>query len=405
MYELKTNTAVRIPVGPLVDPTDAKTAETALTVTDLSVQLYQIKTDGSAVVRTQFAPTASGGNNDMALVTSSTDGMYDLELTAAQLNWLGTGRITFYDVDGFLVHWIDIHVVSAAYFDFKYGSSTVPSDVQTIKTQTVTCAAGVTVLANVGFAGAPGANNGPLTTNGTKANQTVDLTAGQSIGVSGDFSGTMKTSLNAATPASVQNIPIDGTLKVSVNGYESGKTPLQPTVAGRTITVAADGSVDAGTVTVGDVTLAAVQPNYAPAIASDIPTADITAIKTQTDKIVFISDGGDEKVEAILTDATYSTIPAIKSQTDKLTFSGTSVEAILAAASLTAVANAIKAAVVETEGNYTIQQILSIALAVLAGQTDDGGATFKTPNGSATRAATTLTNAYERTSVTLTPSA
>lgn len=123
--ELKTNTATRIAVGPLVDPTDGKTAELALTVTDLSVQIYQIKNDGSAVVRAQFAPTASGGNNDMVHVTDDTAGVYDLELTAAQLNFLGNGRITFYDLDGFLVHWIDIQVVSAAYFDWKYGS-TIP---------------------------------------------------------------------------------------------------------------------------------------------------------------------------------------------------------------------------------------------------------------------------------------
>lgn len=193
MYELKTNTATRIAVGPLVDPTDGKTAETALTVTDLSVQIYQIKNDGTAVVRSQFAPTASGGNNDMALVSSSTDGMYDLELTAAQLNFLGNARITFYDVDGFLVHWIDILVVSAAYFDWKYGA-TIPNvnatqisgdsdaadnleaaydgtgyaggtikpkvDLDTIKTQAVTCAAGVTVRANVGTASESTAQTG-----------------------------------------------------------------------------------------------------------------------------------------------------------------------------------------------------------------------------------------------------
>lgn len=57
-------------------------------------------------------------------------------------------------------------------------------DVETIKTRAVTCAAGVTVLAQVGAAGAPGANNGLPTTNGTKINQTVDLTAGQSIACS-----------------------------------------------------------------------------------------------------------------------------------------------------------------------------------------------------------------------------
>lgn len=63
-------------------------------------------------------------------------------------------------------------------------SGNLPSDTQTIKGQAVTCAAGVTILANVGAAGAPGANNGFPTTNGTKLNQTVDLTAGQSIAVS-----------------------------------------------------------------------------------------------------------------------------------------------------------------------------------------------------------------------------
>ena len=125
MYELKTNTAVRIPVGPLVDPGDGLTAETTLTVTDLVVQIYRMQNDGNAVVRASFSPTASDGDNDMALVASSTDGMYDLEITAAQVNWLGNARVTFYDVDGFLVHYFDIHVVSAAYFNWKYGS-TIP---------------------------------------------------------------------------------------------------------------------------------------------------------------------------------------------------------------------------------------------------------------------------------------
>ena len=45
-----------------------------------------------------------------------------------------------------------------------------------------------------------GANGGLPTTNGTKVSQTVDLTAGQSIGVSGDLSATMKTSVTAAVP-------------------------------------------------------------------------------------------------------------------------------------------------------------------------------------------------------------
>ena len=142
MYELKTNTATRIAVGPLVDPTDGITAEAALTVTDLSVQIYQMKNDGSAVVRAQFAPTTSGGDNDMALVTSSTDGVYDLELTAAQLNFYGNARICLYDVDGFLVHFTDVQVVSANYFNNKFGA-TVESVTVSDKTGFALSAAGV----------------------------------------------------------------------------------------------------------------------------------------------------------------------------------------------------------------------------------------------------------------------
>jgi len=117
-------------------------------------------------------------------------------------------------------------------------------DVDTIKTQAITCAAAVTILASVGASAAPGASGGLPTTNGTKLNQTVDLTSGQSIAASSvptvtlangahggagttivlqtpieanvasetnhDFTALQKTALNAATPASVQNIPATG---------------------------------------------------------------------------------------------------------------------------------------------------------------------------------------------------
>lgn len=67
-------------------------------------------------------------------------------------------------------------------------------------------------------------------------------------------------------------------------------------------------------------------------------------------------------------------------------------------------ANAVKGSIVETEGSYTLQQVLSIALAVLAGRTDDSGATFKTPNNVANRVAATTDGSNNRTAMTLTPS-
>jgi hypothetical protein len=76
----------------------------------------------------------------------------------------------------------------------------------------------------------------------------------------------------------------------------------------------------------------------------------------------------------------------------------------LATDAVTEIVNAIKAAVVETEGSYTVQQVLSLILSALAGETTDGGNTLLTPNGAATRIAATVNGSNERTAMTLTPS-
>jgi hypothetical protein len=72
---------------------------------------------------------------------------------------------------------------------------------------------------------------------------------------------------------------------------------------------------------------------------------------------------------------------------------------------VTEIVDAIKAAVIEAEGSYTIQQALSVILSVLAGVTASGGASLKTPNGVAVRVAATINTSSERTAMTLTPSA
>jgi hypothetical protein len=59
---------------------------------------------------------------------------------------------------------------------------------------------------------------------------------------------------------------------------------------------------------------------------------------------------------------------------------------------------------VEQTGTYTANDILSIALSVLAGETTSSGATFKTPDGSATRVSATIDASNNRTAMTLDPS-
>jgi hypothetical protein len=118
-----TNTAHRITVGPLLGQSDAKTPQTALTVSELSVQMYRV-TGATAVSRQQFAPTGGGiSDNDMILVPGSTDGVYDLELTAEQLNWMGNGRINVLNTAAILVWFMDFQLVSLQYWNFMFGAT------------------------------------------------------------------------------------------------------------------------------------------------------------------------------------------------------------------------------------------------------------------------------------------
>ena len=252
--ELKTNTAIRIPVGPLVNPTDGKTAEVALTVTALSVQIYQLKTDGTAVVRSQFAPTdpdVSAGDNDMILVTSSTDGMYDLELTAANINFYGNARLSVYDVDGFLVWWVDIHVVSANYFNNKYGTTiqevNLKSILGTALTETSSLLAGgfkkfFNVSSPTGTLNSipdavPGATGGNLIA-GTNA--ATSITTALTANITGNLSGSIGTvAANGITTTSMATDSIDtGSLKAdAVTKIQNGLATPKNITAGTITTV------------------------------------------------------------------------------------------------------------------------------------------------------------------------
>lgn len=93
MRYLRTNTACRITVGPFLDKTDGITPEVALTATNEHLTL--MVDDGNVPTLVLDAnATASGGNNDMVHVTNDDAGFYDLELTAAQTNYLGRAMLS-----------------------------------------------------------------------------------------------------------------------------------------------------------------------------------------------------------------------------------------------------------------------------------------------------------------------
>lgn len=82
---LRQSTATTFIIGPFLDATDGKTAETALTVADIDVDLYK------GITKSNLTITASGGSNDMAHVAN---GFYSLELTTSNTDTLGMGSVS-----------------------------------------------------------------------------------------------------------------------------------------------------------------------------------------------------------------------------------------------------------------------------------------------------------------------
>lgn len=86
------------------------------------------------------------------------------------------------------------------------------------------------------------------------------------------------------------------------------------------------------------------------------------------------------------------------------TDSGTTAASAISGSVVSELATRVLDNVIETQGSYTLQQAISIILAVNAGVTSASGATIATPNGVSTRVAATINGSNERTGMTLTPS-
>lgn len=143
--KLTTNEATIITVGPMVDSLDGITPETAIDVTTLTIEGYLENDAGTVPVRAfSFVPTASGGSNDMALITSSVSGVYSCELTAAQLNITGRLRITVVDTDSATITavpwWRNYLMTIANVVDSEAGSDSLDTQVAGMDNDVITAA-------------------------------------------------------------------------------------------------------------------------------------------------------------------------------------------------------------------------------------------------------------------------
>ena len=129
MQYLRTNTATRITVGPFLDATDGVTPEIALTVTACLLTLV-VDTGGVPTLVLDIAPTASGGSNDMVHITSDAAGYYDLELAAADVNYLGRARLAITDAANHCPVFMEFMILPAVVYDaLVLGTDLLQTDV------------------------------------------------------------------------------------------------------------------------------------------------------------------------------------------------------------------------------------------------------------------------------------
>jgi hypothetical protein len=129
MMLIKQSTSIDVPVGPFLDDTDGKTAETALTITQPDVRL---KKNGAAWAQKAAAQT----------LTHEENGWYEVTLDATDTDTLGHLVVAIHE-SGALPVWREFQVVPAAVYDGLVSGSGngVRADVQAIAANAITATA------------------------------------------------------------------------------------------------------------------------------------------------------------------------------------------------------------------------------------------------------------------------
>jgi len=120
---IKQSTASTVKLGPFLDDTDGKTAETGLTISQADIRLSK---NGGAFAQ----------SNNTAGATHNENGYYDVPLNATDTNTLGTLRVAVSE-SGALPVWQDFMVVPSNVWDSMFGSAVLNVNVSTMSSAAV----------------------------------------------------------------------------------------------------------------------------------------------------------------------------------------------------------------------------------------------------------------------------
>jgi|RhiMetdeSRZDD1v2_1073273.scaffolds.fasta_scaffold187135_1 hypothetical protein len=120
---IKQSTASTVKLGPFLDDTDGKTAETGLTISQADIRISK---NGGAFAQ----------SNNTAGATHNENGYYSVPLDTTDTNTLGTFRVAV-SKSGALPVWQDYMVVPANVWDSMFGASTLNVNVATLSSAAV----------------------------------------------------------------------------------------------------------------------------------------------------------------------------------------------------------------------------------------------------------------------------
>lgn len=126
MNILKQSTAATIKLGPFIDDTDGKTAETALTISQADIRLSK---NGGDIAQTN---NSTGATHDEL-------GYYNVPLDTTDTNTLGRLKVMVHE-SGALPVWDEYLVVTANVYDTLCSTDSLDVNVTTIATDAITAA-------------------------------------------------------------------------------------------------------------------------------------------------------------------------------------------------------------------------------------------------------------------------
>lgn len=196
MRFLRQNTAVLVTVGPMTNYLTGVVMNTATETGITGVMAYD-DDDGTAGGHFDFTCSAYGGDND--LVAVGHNGLWTLELTAAQTNFTGRAKLSLSDDDQIGPMWEDFQVLTANVYDSLFAGSGPTADLLDVNLSQwlgtaahAATVAGVPVVQLHDSAGAGGIN-APANFEDLNITDTTGLVRPDMANASGNYSGTVAT--------------------------------------------------------------------------------------------------------------------------------------------------------------------------------------------------------------------